>query len=188
MFTVIDVIHHSTRPCDFYESTYCNVYSTVPVYTLHVWFQSTNRPSTRSAYWYIFNPSSLLTSISFRWLVCLLSIELHTIFTLDNVRFLALKADGFLRNALLALFYLINDLGHVVWNINTISIVIKKKEPTNNITLLSFNPEAIRRDNSGKHLCTARERNKRHMKLNVLLSIVLSCLSFRTWTHESLMR
>lgn len=77
---------------------------------------------------YIFNYlTHVLTRNSFPWFV---SGSLHrtalTIFTLDNVWFQALGEDGFLRNALLALSPLINDLGHVAWDINTISVVIKK--------------------------------------------------------------
>lgn len=76
---------------------------------------------------YLYYLTRVLTSNSFPWFV---SGSLHrtalTIFTLDNVWFQALGEDGFLRNALLALSPLINDWGHVAWDINTISVVIKK--------------------------------------------------------------
>lgn len=76
---------------------------------------------------YLYHLTDVLTRNSFPWFV---SGSLHwkalTIFTLDNIWFWALGEDGFLRNALLALSPLINDLGHVAWDINTISVVIKK--------------------------------------------------------------
>lgn len=69
-----------------------------------------------------------LTRNSFPWFVRgSLRRAALTIFTLDNVWFQAPGEAGFLGNALLALSPLINDLGHVARDINTISVVIKKR-------------------------------------------------------------
>lgn len=70
----------------------------------------------------------VVTRNSFPWFVSgSLCRTALTIFTLDNVWFSALGEDGFRRNALLAFSPLINEWGHVAWDINTISVVIKKR-------------------------------------------------------------
>lgn len=139
-----------------------------------------------------------LTGNSFPWFVSgSLCRTALTIFTSDNVWFQALGENDFLRNALLAVSLLINDWGHVAWDINAISVVIKKKGAHQQYYTAfplsvspSFSPPSLclprsptpslaepwsREEIIQKALAWSETRKKRrHMKLNSLFLLYCS--------------